>query len=112
MVNDNGSRNTRKVYVVMYDANKDLSDAKRFGELEAVFLRPVYDDDRIDPVAVARTALSDYQDGDYILMIGDPMLCGVVTSVALEYSDDEILNVLRWDRRTMSYRPIALHFHS
>lgn len=101
----------RKVYVVMYDAAKDLSDAKRFGELKAVFLRPVYDDDRTDPVSNARTVLEDYEDGDHILMIGDPMLCGVVTSVALEYSDDQKLNVLRWDRRSMSYKPMVLNFN-
>jgi hypothetical protein len=99
-----------KVYVVMYDAAKDLSDAKRFGELEAVFLRPIYDDDKIDPVERARSALKHYEDGDYILMIGDPMLCGVVTSVALEYSNTERLNVLRWDRRSMSYKPMSLNF--
>ncbi len=100
----------RKVYVVMYDAAKDMTDAKRFGELKAVFLRPVYEDDRIDPVVAARSVLEDYQDGDYILMIGDPMLCGVVTSVALEYSEDDHLNVLRWDRRSMSYKPMTLNF--
>jgi hypothetical protein len=43
-------------------------------------------------------------------MIGDPMLCGVVTSVALEYSEDDHLNVLRWDRRSMSYKPMTLNF--
>jgi hypothetical protein len=105
------SNNEATVWVVMYDPAKDLSDAKQYGELRAVFVKPIYGDDtRFDPVAAARSAMKDYQDGDYLLMIGDPMACGIVMEIALDYSDSQRLNVLRWDRRSMSYRPSQLNF--
>jgi hypothetical protein len=45
-------------------------------------------------------------------MIGDPMACGIVIEIALDYSDSQRLNVLRWDRRSMSYRPSQLNFNN
>ena len=104
------SNNEATVWVVMYDPAKDLSDAKQYGELRAVFVKPIYGDNGFDPVAAARSAMKDYQDGDYLLMIGDPMACGIVMEIALDYSDSQRLNVLRWDRRSMSYRPSQLNF--
>ena len=104
--------NSPTVWVVMYDPAKDLSDAKQYGDLRAVFVKPIYGDNGFDPVVAARAAMKDYQDGDYLLMIGDPMACGIVMEVALDYSDSQMLNVLRWDRRTMSYRPTRLNFNN
>jgi hypothetical protein len=95
----------------MYDPNKDLSDAKTFGELRSVFFKPIYEDDRSDPVTHAHAQMQDYKDGDFLLMIGDPMACGIVMEIALGYSENQTLNVLRWDRRTLSYRPMSLNFN-
>lgn len=99
-----------RVWVVMYDPNKDLSDAKQYGDLRAVFFKPILNDG-FNPVAAAKQEMQEYKDTDYLLMIGDPMACGIVMETALGYSDTLRLNVLRWDRRTMSYRPTTLDFN-
>jgi hypothetical protein len=106
------SNNEPTVWVVMYDPNKDLSDAKQYGNFRAVYVKPIYNDNGFDPVAAARSAMKEYRDGDYLLMIGDPMACGIVIEIALDYSDSQRLNVLRWDRRSMSYRPSQLNFNN
>lgn len=92
------------VYVAQYVSDKDLSDAKRFGELRAVFHKPVRSAEAFDlAVAAARRTMKDYQDGDYLLMIGDPKLCGAAMVIALEYSDSQRLRLLSWDKKIFGY---------
>ena len=95
--------NQRTVYVVQVDNNKDLSDAKKYGALRAVFGNPRKPYDTASMLAKARRVLSEWQPGDHLLMIGDPTLCGVCLAVASEQGD--IINVLSWDRNSFSYMP-------
>ena len=85
------------------DNSKDLSDAKQYGALRAVFGNPrkPYDTSRM--LAKARHVLSAWQPGDHLLMIGDPTLCAVCMSVIAEEHD--VVNVLSWDRNTFQYIP-------
>jgi hypothetical protein len=103
--------NTRKVYVVQYDANKDLSDAKNYGALKAVFGNPrkPYNTDAM--LAKARRELADYEPGDYLLMIGDPTLCAICMSIVVGEFDG-VVNVLSWDRNTFQYIPQRWNFDS
>ena len=99
---------TPKVYVVQVDNNKDLSDAKRFGSLRAVFgnpRKPYNTDSMIDK---ARHILEDWVDGDYLLMIGDPVLCAVCMSIVCEF--EARVNLLSWDRNTFQYIPQCWNF--
>lgn len=95
--------NSRTVFVVQVDNTKDLSDAKRYGQLRAVFGKPRKPYNTSAMVAKARRVLSDWQPGDYVLMIGDPTLCAVCMAVASER--EEIINVLSWDRDSFQYMP-------
>ncbi len=103
--------NTRTpiVWITMTENNKDFSDARNYGELRVVFPRSIKEHDR-DPVMVARREMLEYRDGDYILTCGDPMACGIVMEAALGLSDSQVLNVLRWDRRSLRYVPFELSF--
>jgi hypothetical protein len=95
--------NTRTVFVVQVDNSKDLSDAKRYGQLRAVFGNPrkPYETDRM--VRAARRVLRDYQPGDYLLMIGDPALCAVCAALVAEVSP--VVQLLSWDRNLFRYLP-------
>lgn len=100
-MNDIG--NSKTVYVVQVDNSKDLSDAKQYGALRAVFGNPRKPYDTRAMIAKARNVLADWQPGDYLLMIGDPTLCAVcMTVVAEEY---DVVNVLSWDRNSFQYIP-------
>lgn len=99
---------TPTVYVVQADSNKDLSDAKRFGNLRAVFSNPHKPYNTINMVNKARDVLDNWLEGDYLLMIGDPVLCAVCMSVVTEVASS--VNVLSWDRVVFQYIPQVWHF--
>lgn len=93
--------NSRTVFVVQIDNTKDLSDAKQYGQLQAVFTKPRKPYDTQDLIARARRVFETWKEGDYILMIGDPTLCGVCMNVLGEFADR--INVLSWDRMSFKY---------
>lgn len=95
--------NSRTVYVVQVDNSKDLSDAKRFGALRAVFGNPRKPYDTARMIGQARKVLSAYTPGDYLLMVGDPALCAVCASIVGEFCGE--LRILSWDRNTFQYMP-------
>lgn len=97
------SGNQKTVYVVQVDNNKDLSDAKRFGQLRAVFGNPRKPYDTGSMVNTARRVLSEWRPGDHLLMIGDPVLCSVCMSIISEF--DSTIDVLSWDRNSFQYIP-------
>lgn len=96
------------VYVVMNDNRKDLTDAERYGQLKDVFssVGRVYNTPRM--IEHARRVLSKWKDGDSLLVIGDPTLCGVCMSIVLENHDH--IDILRWDRDNMQYVKQAWDF--
>lgn len=95
--------NARTVYVVQVDNNKDLSDAKQYGALRAVFANPRRPYDTADLLGKARRILSQWQSGDYLLLLGDPALCSVCMTVVAEQHD--VINLLSWDRNSFRYLP-------
>lgn len=97
------SAENQTVYVVQADNSKDFSDARRFGNLKAVFGRPRKPYDTKYLITKARRVFKDWKDGDYLLMIGDPTLCAVCMSIVSE--EFEIVNVLSWDRDSFKYVP-------
>jgi hypothetical protein len=93
--------NSRTVFVVQVDNNKDLSDAKRYGQLRAVFGNPRKPYDAARMLYRARLVLADYQPGDHLLMVGDPALCAVCMTIVAEHC--AVINVLSWDRNNFRY---------
>lgn len=102
MQNDNVG-NQRTVYVVQADHNKDMSDAKAYGRLRGVFGRPRKPYDTAGLLAKARRVLGEWEEGDYLLMVGDPTLCAVCMVAASENTN--VVNVLSWDREQFRYMP-------
>jgi hypothetical protein len=98
------------VWIVYNDKRKDMSTAERFGQLKEMFTGRVN-----YPRAVehARKMLQGYQAGDHILIVGDPALCGIVMTVALEYApvDSQVLSILRWDRDELEYQQMTVDFN-
>ena len=93
--------NVRTVWVVQVDNTKDLSEAKKFGQLKAIFGKPRKPYDTESIIHKARRLLKEWQSGDYLLMVGDPALCAVASSLIHEFAD--VINILSWDRNTFQY---------
>ena len=60
--------NSRTVWVVQVDNTKDMSEAKKFGQLRAVFGKPRKPYDTASMLSKARHVLKDWQSGDYLLL--------------------------------------------
>jgi hypothetical protein len=101
--------NSKTVFVVQVDNTKDLSDAKNYGQLRAVFGKPRKPYETEKMIAKARRVLKDWRTGDYLLMIGDPTLCAVCASVISEQHD--VIHVLSWDRDSFGYVPQRWDFN-
>jgi len=99
---------TPVVWVVYGDKRKDMSKAEKFGPMKEVFssLGKTYNPDAL--ISHARHVLDDAQEGDYLLVVGDPTLCAICMAVMLERLDT--VNVLRWDRDNLTYAPLRLDF--
>ena len=102
--------NTKTVYVVYADKRKDFSAAEKFGELKDVFssVGRSYNSDAL--ISQARRVLSNWQEGDYLLLVGDPALCAICTAVVLEYDPFGQINMLRWNRDSFEYVPLYCNF--
>lgn len=97
------NRNSATVYVVQNDSRKDFSDAQRYGQLRDVFGNVGYKYNTARMLAHARRVLRHWQEGDHLLIVGDPTLCGVAMLVIAEQHG--VVDVLRWDRVDYKYVP-------
>lgn len=90
-----------KVFVTQAQ-HHDLTDANRFGEIITVY-RPntqVYGD---TPhfVDIAREVLSEVDDEDNLILLGDPVLQAILVGVMVEKLG--MANILKWDRKKETY---------
>ncbi len=80
----------------------DVNTAAAFGELVIVNTGRVVMDGSEDSQKEWRKARESFQDGDYILTIGDVGLLMIASSDIMRRFGR--LNLLRWSRETQSYR--------
>ncbi len=89
----------------------DLSAAERYGELRYL-LGPSAGPQNIgDPVhldEVKRKLAAFRPEQDYILLLGNPVLIGVVSAVASRASGTGMIQFLQWSRRYSEYTPIVV----
>lgn len=96
------------VWIVFNDKRKDFSKAEEFGELKDIYssMGRTYNGEAL--IDYARHVLAKAKDGDYLLIVGDPTLCGICTVVMAEVVDK--VNLLRWNREDFKYEPLVLDF--
>lgn len=100
------------VYVIQEQKGKNLIPAIKFGELK--FLLPAGAQITFSPGQVVnklKIALSDFNDNDYLLLIGDPVAIGISCIFAAEWNQGKV-KMLKWDRQEAMYYPIEINIHS
>ena len=97
-----------KVYVIQENSKFNIISAKKYGELV-----PVFEEGKqimLSPAPAIKKLnyiLKDFNDNDYLLLIGDPSMIGLACSIAA-YNNRGKYNVLKYDRRTFTYYPIQI----
>jgi hypothetical protein len=100
-----------KVFVVQETMRHNVLPAQQFGELH--FLLPPQVQIGFSPgpmVNKMRRALQNFNDDDYLLLIGDPAAMGIAAALASEYNGGKF-RFLKWDKREMKYYPIAVNIN-
>lgn len=97
------------VYVIQEMPYKDVLSAEEYGDLKSVvepgfqlLLSPDSITDKIKKV------LKDFNDKDYLLLIGDPSIIGIACAIASDINMGRF-KVLKWDRRRERYFPIEIN---
>ena len=94
------------VYVVQEVPGRNLVPAQKFGDLE--LLLPAKTNLMLSTgpeVTRLKRKLIDFNDDDYILLMGDPAAIGICCAVAAAINRK--YNVLKWDRQEMTYYPVS-----
>lgn len=110
----------RRVYVVQRAAFKnrrtgewedkyDLSSAEDYGRI--VYLLPPGNiaRDMTETMARLKHRLSDIDDGDHLLAVGDPVAIAAATMV-FSYFNGGRVSFLKWDRIDQCYYPYLIQF--
>jgi hypothetical protein len=85
----------------------DLSKAERFGSMEYL-LSPTASAFRPDSLkAELHEKLADFNDDDYLLLIGSPVLIGMSLAIAAYYNNG-IVKVLQWSGKNNDYCEIRV----
>lgn len=91
--------------------NINISSAKKYGEIKVLTTRSNvinYDQDSV--VLQIEEGLLDYNEEDYILCLGDPIIIGIASAVAA-INNDNYLNLLKWDRQEQKYIPFTINLN-
>ena len=94
------------VYIVQEAPGKNLVPAQKYGELE--LLLPARTNLMLSTgpeVLKLKRKLSDFNDEDYLLLVGDPAAIGLCCAIAASVNGR--FSVLKWDRQEMAYYPVT-----
>ena len=97
-----------KVYVIQENSKFNIISARQYGELIPIFeegkqimLSPA------PAIKKLKYILRDFNDDDFLLLIGDPSMIGLACAIAADKNRGKF-KVLKYDRRTYEYYPIDI----
>ena len=96
------------VYVIQEPVGKNINPASEFGEIKYL----LRGDSQILFSAgfvtnSMKSQLSNFNDNDYLLLIGDPVAIGIATAIACQWNQGRA-KLLKWDRQESKYYPIQI----
>lgn len=99
------------VYVVQEMPGRNITGATKFGIMEAlvephsqVILSPG------PTVRKIKNKLKNFNDEDYLLLMGDPAIIGIACAIAAEINRGRI-KLLKWDKENKTYYPIQVDIY-
>jgi len=96
------------VYVVQEVQGINVLSANKYGELALLLPSGQITFSSGPTVNRLRKGLKDFNDEDYLLLIGDPAAIGIATAVALDMNLGKA-KLLKWDRQEKQYYPINVN---
>jgi len=99
------------VYVIQESPGKNILSAEKYGKLKVCL--PENRQIVLSPgptVFKLRKILKDFNDDDFLLMMGDPSIIGVACAIVAQNNIGRF-SVLKWDRQEAKYYPIKFNLN-
>ena len=61
-------------------------------------------------IRALKRKLRDFDDNDYLLMMGDPAAMGICCCIAAEMNRGKF-NILKWDKKQQRYYPVSINLN-
>jgi len=61
-------------------------------------------------IRALKRKLKDFDDNDYLLMMGDPAAMGICCCIAAEMNRGKF-NILKWDKKQQRYYPVTINLN-
>jgi hypothetical protein len=92
------------------DSRFDLSDLRRFGEVVFLDIPGSFPDtvDEMIPRLIEALRESNFDEGDYLALVGDPVYMAAAAAFMSEYLHE--FNLLRYDKKHGAYYPVKIDF--
>jgi hypothetical protein len=89
----------------------NIMSASQYGHFK--FLLPEFSQIIFSPgplIFKLRKSLKEFNEGDYLLLTGDPAIIGVACSIVSDMTNGKY-NLLKWDKQERQYYPIAINLY-
>jgi len=96
------------VYVTQEQEGKNILSALKYGEIKILLppgMQVTFSVGQV--VKKLYVELSNFNDADYLLLIGDPVAIAIAAMIASNWNNGKI-KVLKWDRQEKIYFPIEI----
>lgn len=96
------------VYVVQEQLGKNIVSSTKYGEIEVLLpagSQITFSAGHVTDMLKAK--LSNFNDKDYLLLMGDPVAIGLATMVAAHWNKGKV-KMLKWDKQEKMYYPVSI----
>ena len=100
------------VYITQNMDGRNFIPAQKFGELRA--LLPEKSQILFDAAPILkklRDGMDDFNDNDFLLLSGDPIIIGLAMMVADEVNHGK-MTLLKWDKQEKTYYPVQVDMYA
>jgi|TARA_E500000178_G_scaffold340185_1_gene382586 hypothetical protein len=99
------------VFITQEVPGRDITKASEYGDLQ--ILIPAKEQVALSAQPTVRRInrlLRKFNDNDYLLLSGDPVIIGISCAVAMSNNIGK-LNILKWDRQDEEYYPVTVDIY-
>lgn len=101
--------NKQNVFICQPVKNINVLPAQKFGIPKYVYDGPQIDFNINTVISKIQESLSIAQKGDFLVLIGDPVLMALVSIEMYEMTEGKF-NILKWDKRTKDYYVLSVDY--
>jgi hypothetical protein len=99
------------VYITQEVLGRNILPATKYGKAVVIFPSSAQVVLSSTPtIRKLRHMLREFNNEDYLLLSGDPIIMGLAMMVAADYNRGEMV-LLKWDRQEKQYYPVEVDFY-